>query len=178
MAIILSGELLKKSEILREPSRDGPPPWRSPDQGIQIRMPVLGELGTRSHGYQEHTKTRTATIVLSGPTANHLDDLDNSVNVIESLIEDPRLVPGPSTTEPELSKLLIEANGSGIRKLAQHLLKFIPRTLAENALGGAEGNEVLNSIVVLRFFLLSLQKPTIEGLLDEDTSCDTWCPCV
>ncbi|KAG2030225.1 TCP-1/cpn60 chaperonin family-domain-containing protein [Suillus americanus] len=131
----------------------------------------------------EHTKTRTATIVLSGATANHLDDIeraiDNNVNVIKSLIKDPRPAPGPSTTELEVSKR-IEANGSGMGKLSQRAVKryataleFIPRTLAENALGGAESHEVLNSIEVFRFLLPSLQKQTIEGLLDEDARCDT-----
>ncbi|KAG1821751.1 TCP-1/cpn60 chaperonin family-domain-containing protein [Suillus subaureus] len=95
-----------------------------------------------SGDYYEHTKTRTAIIVLSGATANHLDDLDNSVNVIESLIKDPRLVPGPGATELALNKC-IEANRSGMRKLVQHAVK---RTLAENALGDAKGNEVLTRL--------------------------------
>lgn len=94
--------------------------------------------------------------MLRGATANHLDDLeraiDDGVNVIKSLIKDPRLVPGAGATELELGKR-VEAYGSGMRGLAQHAVKryataleVIPRTLAENALGGAEGNEVLSRL--------------------------------
>ncbi|KAG2074895.1 T-complex protein 1 [Suillus decipiens] len=121
------------------------------------RVTVLRQLTPNEDGYQGHTeKTRTATIVLRGATANHLDDLeraiDDGVNVIKSLIKDPRLVPGAGATELELGKR-VEAYGSGMRGLAQHAVKryataleVIPRTLAENALGGAEGNEVLSRL--------------------------------
>ncbi|KAG2131731.1 chaperonin Cpn60/TCP-1 family [Suillus bovinus] len=121
------------------------------------RVTVLRQLAPGEDGYQGHTeKTRTATIVLRGATANHLDDLeraiDDGVNVIKSLIKDPRLVPGAGATELELGKR-VEAYGSGMRGLAQHAVKryataleVIPRTLAENALGGAEGNEVLSRL--------------------------------
>ncbi|KAG2347598.1 T-complex protein 1 [Suillus weaverae] len=121
------------------------------------RVTVLRQLAPGEDGYQGHTeKTRTATIVLRGATANHLDDLeraiDDGVNVIKSLIKDPRLVPGAGATELELGKR-VEAYGSGMRGLAQHAVKryataleVIPRTLAENALGRAEGNEVLSRL--------------------------------
>ncbi|KAG0694950.1 chaperonin Cpn60/TCP-1 family [Suillus ampliporus] len=121
------------------------------------RVTVLRQLASGEEGYSGHTeKTRTATIVLRGATANHLDDLeraiDDGVNVIKSLIKDPRLVPGAGATELELGKR-VEAYGSGMRGLAQHAVKryataleVIPRTLAENALGGAEGNEVLSRL--------------------------------
>ncbi|KAG0695543.1 chaperonin Cpn60/TCP-1 family [Suillus ampliporus] len=121
------------------------------------RVTVLRQLASGEEGYSGHTeKTRTATIVLRGATANHLDDLelaiDDGVNVIKSLIKDPRLVPGAGATELELGKR-VEAYGSGMRGLAQHAVKryataleIIPRTLAENALGGAEGNEVLSRL--------------------------------
>ncbi|KAG0695538.1 chaperonin Cpn60/TCP-1 family [Suillus ampliporus] len=112
------------------------------------RVTVLRQLALGEEGYSGHTeKTRTATIVLRGATANYLDDLehaiDDGVNVIKSLIKDPRLVPGADTTELELRTC----------GLAQHAMKryataleVIPRTLAENALGGAEGNEVLSRL--------------------------------
>ena len=97
-------------------------------------------------------KTRTATIVLRGATQNRLDDLeraiDDGVNVIKALIKDPRLVPGAGATELELAKR-VEVYGNGLKGLAQHAVKrwaqaleVVPRTLAENALGGSEGNEV------------------------------------
>ncbi|KAG2049228.1 hypothetical protein BDR06DRAFT_984494 [Suillus hirtellus] len=117
------------------------------------RVTVLRQLVPGEDGYQGHTETtRTATVVLRGATANHRDDLereiDDGVNVIKSIIKDPRLVPGASTTELGLGKR-VEVYGSGMRGLAQHAVKryataafeVIPRTLAENALGGAEGNE-------------------------------------
>lgn len=121
------------------------------------RVTVLRQLAPDEEGYSGYTeKTRTATIVLRGATANHLDDLeraiDDGVNVIKSLIKDPRLVPGAGATELELGRR-VETYGSGMKGLAQHAVKryataleVIPRTLAENALGGAEGNEVLSRL--------------------------------
>ncbi|KAI1790404.1 T-complex protein 1 [Ganoderma leucocontextum] len=101
-------------------------------------------------------KTRTATIVLRGATQNRLDDLeravDDGVNVIKALIKDPRLLPGAGATELELAKR-VEVYGNGLKGLAQHAVKrwaqaleVVPRTLAENALGGAEGNEVVSRL--------------------------------
>ncbi|KIK93916.1 hypothetical protein PAXRUDRAFT_33806 [Paxillus rubicundulus Ve08.2h10] len=121
------------------------------------RVTVLRQLGEGEEGYDgKAEKTRTATIVLRGATANHLDDLeraiDDGVNVIKALLKDPRLVPGAGATELELGKR-VDVYGSGLKGLAQHAVKryataleVIPRTLAENALGGAEGNEVLSRL--------------------------------
>lgn len=101
-------------------------------------------------------KTRTATIVLRGATTNHLDDLeravDDGVNVIKALLKDGRLLPGAGATELELAKR-VDAYGAGLKGLSQHgvrrwatALEVVPRTLAENALGGAEGNEVVSRL--------------------------------
>ncbi|KAH7929510.1 T-complex protein 1 [Leucogyrophana mollusca] len=121
------------------------------------RVTVLRQLVDGDEGYDGQTeKARTATIVLRGATSNHLDDLeraiDDGVNVIKSLLKDPRLVPGAGATELELGRR-VEAYGSGLKGLAQHAVKryataleVVPRTLAENALGGAEGNEVLSRL--------------------------------
>ncbi|KAH9014823.1 T-complex protein 1 [Lactarius deliciosus] len=98
-------------------------------------------------------KTRTATIVLRGATQNHLDDLeravDDGVASLKALLKDPRLVPGAGATELALARR-VETYGAGLRGLAQHAvrrfasaLEVIPRTLAENAHGGAEGNEIV-----------------------------------
>lgn len=98
-------------------------------------------------------KTRTATIVLRGATQNHLDDLeravDDGVASLKALLKDPRLVPGAGATELALAGR-VETYGAGLRGLAQHAvrrfasaLEVIPRTLAENAHGGAEGNEIV-----------------------------------
>lgn len=98
-------------------------------------------------------KTKTATIVLRGATQNHLDDLeravDDGVGVIKALLKDGRLVPGAGATELELAKR-VDTYGAGLKGLAQHAvrrfataLEVIPRTLAENARGGAEGNEIV-----------------------------------
>jgi T-complex protein 1 subunit theta len=98
-------------------------------------------------------KTRTATIVLRGATQNHLDDLeravDDGVASLKALLKDPRLVPGAGATELVLARR-VETYGAGLRGLAQHAvrrfasaLEVIPRTLAENAHGGAEGNEIV-----------------------------------
>lgn len=121
------------------------------------RVTVLRQLREGDEGYDgQAAKTRTATIVLRGATSNHLDDLeravDDGVNVIKSLLKDARLVPGAGAAELELAKR-VEAYGSGLKGLAQHAIKryataleVIPRTLAENAMGGAEGNEVLSRL--------------------------------
>ena len=123
------------------------------------RVTVLRQLILGDDGFDPTTegeKTRTATIVLRGATSNHLDDLeraiDDGVNVIKSLIKDPRLVPGAGSSELELAKR-VDFYGSGLKGLSQHAVKkfasaleVVPRTLAENALGGAEGNEVLSRL--------------------------------
>lgn len=123
------------------------------------RVTVLRQLSPDEPGFDPTSggeKTRTATIVLRGATANHLDDLeraiDDGVNVIKSLLKDPRMVPGAGATEMELTKK-IEIYGSGLKGLAQHAVKkysgaleVIPRQLAENALGGAVGNEVISRL--------------------------------
>ncbi|TFK42394.1 chaperonin Cpn60/TCP-1 family [Crucibulum laeve] len=123
------------------------------------RVTVLRQLAPGDDGFDPTSlaeKTRTATIVLRGATANHLDDLeraiDDGVNVIKSLMKDARLVPGAGASELELAKR-VDAYGSGLKGLSQHAVKrfataleVVPRTLAENALGGAEGNEVLSRL--------------------------------
>ena len=123
------------------------------------RVTVLRQLLPGDEGYDPHSpadRTRTATVVLRGATANRLDDLeraiDDGVSVIKSLLRDPRLVPGAGATELELARR-VETYGAGLKGLAQHAVKrystaleVVPRTLAENALGGAEGNEVLSRL--------------------------------
>ncbi|KAH8103497.1 T-complex protein 1 [Cristinia sonorae] len=124
------------------------------------RVTVLRQLVDGDDGFDPSDtsaeKTRTATIVLRGATANHLDDLeraiDDGVSVIKALLKDGRLVPGAGATELELAKR-VDAYGSGLRGLSQHgvrrwasALEVVPRTLAENALGGAEGNEVVSRL--------------------------------
>ena len=124
------------------------------------RVTVLRQLVDGDEGFdpsdKSAEKTRTATIVLRGATSNHLDDLeraiDDGVSVIKALLKDGRLVPGAGSTELELAKR-VDAYGSGLRGLSQHgvrrwasALEVVPRTLAENALGGAEGNEVVSRL--------------------------------
>jgi chaperonin GroEL (HSP60 family) len=122
------------------------------------RVTVLRQLGPGEEGFDPSAgeRTKTATIVLRGATTNHLDDLeraiDDGVNVIKSLIKDPRLVPGAGAIELTLARS-VEAHGAALKGLAQHAVKryaqaleVVPRTLAENAFGGAEGNEVLSRL--------------------------------
>ena len=122
------------------------------------RVTVLRQLVEGDEEYDEKTgeKTRTATIVLRGATINHLDDLeravDDGVNVIKALLKDGRLVPGAGATELELAKR-VDAYGAGLKGLSQHAvrrwataLEVVPRTLAENAMGGAEGNEIVSRL--------------------------------
>ncbi|KAF9074511.1 chaperonin Cpn60/TCP-1 family [Rhodocollybia butyracea] len=123
------------------------------------RVTVLRQLSPGEPGFDPTSggeKSRTATIVLRGATANHLDDLeraiDDGVNVIKALLKDPRMVPGAGATEMELAKK-VENYGSSLKGLAQHAVKrysealeVIPRQLAENALGGAVGNEIVSRL--------------------------------
>ncbi|KAI0688997.1 T-complex protein 1 [Cytidiella melzeri] len=125
------------------------------------RVTVLRQLVEGDDGFDPNDKaaekTRTATIVLRGATSNRLDDLeravDDGVSVIKALLKDGRLVPGAGATELELAKR-VDAYGAGLKGLSQHAvrrwataLEVIPRTLAENALGGAEGNEVISRLL-------------------------------
>ncbi|EJD08174.1 T-complex protein 1 [Fomitiporia mediterranea MF3/22] len=142
-------------------ARMGPP---TPEEAGFVDVFEVTEIGgdrvtvlrqeTDEHGGGE--KTRTATIVLRGATQNALDDLeravDDGVSVLKSLLRDPRLVPGAGATELELARR-VEAYGSSLTSLSQHAakryasaLEVIPRTLAENARGGAEGNEVISAL--------------------------------
>jgi T-complex protein 1 subunit theta len=120
------------------------------------RVTVVRQLVEGETGYDGTEKTRMATIVLRGATSNHLDDLeraiDDGVNVVKSILKDPRLVPGAGASELELAKR-VEIYGSGLKGLNQHAVKrygqaleVVPRTLAENAMGGREGNEVLSTL--------------------------------
>ncbi|KZT72374.1 T-complex protein 1 [Daedalea quercina L-15889] len=123
------------------------------------RVTVLRQLAPGEPGFDASApgeRTRTATIVLRGATANRLDDLeravDDGVSVIKALLKDARLVPGAGAAELELARR-VEAYGAGLRGLAQHgvrrwaaALEVVPRTIAENAFGGAEGNEVVSRL--------------------------------
>lgn len=122
------------------------------------RVTVLRQLADDEPGADttHGEKTRTATIVLRGATTNALDDMeravDDGVSVLKALLKDPRLVPGAGASELELARR-VEAYGASLSGLAQHsvrrfstALEVVPRTLAENALGGAEGNEVLSRL--------------------------------
>jgi T-complex protein 1 subunit theta len=99
-------------------------------------------------------KTRTATIVLRGATANYLDDLerslDDGINTIRILLRDGRLVPGAGASEVELASR-IAAYGAKTPGLAQHSIKrwaeameVVPRTLAENA--GLNAEDVVSNM--------------------------------
>ncbi|KAK9899462.1 T-complex protein 1 [Cystobasidium minutum MCA 4210] len=103
---------------------------------------------------QEQDKTRTATIVLRGATANRLDDVeravDDGVNVVKSIIRDPRILPGAGATEVELAKRIAEfgertpgLSQHGIKRFAE-ALEVVPRTLAENA--GLDATEVMSAL--------------------------------
>ncbi len=88
-------------------------------------------------------RTKTATIVLRGATANLLDDLeraiDDGVNTVRILLRDGRLVPGAGATEIELAKRVADY-GEKTPGLAQHAIRrwaeameVVPKVLAENA---------------------------------------------
>ncbi len=92
---------------------------------------------------EQGERTKTATIVLRGATANLLDDLeraiDDGVNTVRILLKDGRLVPGAGAAEIELARRVAEY-GEKTPGLAQHAIKkwaeameVVPRILAENA---------------------------------------------
>lgn len=122
------------------------------------RVTVIRQLSDEErHGaLADGEKSRTATIVLRGATQNSLDDveraIDDGVNVLKALLKDGRLVSGAGATELELARR-VESYGNSLKGLSQHAvrkfasaLEVVPRTLAENALGGAEGGEVLGRL--------------------------------
>ncbi|CED85315.1 t-complex protein 1 [Phaffia rhodozyma] len=103
---------------------------------------------------EEDERTKTATIVLRGATANQLDDLersvDDGVNTVRSLLKDGRLVAGAGAIEIELAKRVGDFGDKtpglaqhGIRKFAE-ALEVVPRTLAENA--GLDATEVISAL--------------------------------
>ncbi|KAL1671584.1 chaperonin Cpn60/TCP-1 family [Schizophyllum commune] len=123
------------------------------------RVTVVRQLGPGDPGFKPDgtgEPTRTATVLLRGATANRLDDLeravDDGVNVLKALLKDGRLVPGAGASELELARR-VDVYGAGIRGLAQHAvrryaqaLEAVPRALAENAMGGRAGNEVVSKL--------------------------------
>ena len=103
---------------------------------------------------EQGEKTRTATIVLRGATANYLDDLerslDDGINTVRILMRDGRLLPGAGASEIELAKRVTTFGGK-TAGLAQHSIKrwaesleVIPRTLAENA--GLNAEDVVSTL--------------------------------
>ena len=113
--------------------------------------PSFEKSGKRGDGKGD--KTPTATIVLRGSTAHDLDDLesdiDDGLNVIRSLLQDGRLVPGAGATELELARR-VDVYGDKMKGQQRHVIKrfamaleVIPRTLAENAAVGGRGTRLL-----------------------------------
>lgn len=124
------------------------------DKVCVLRQLSEGEQYSEMKG--KGNKTLTSTILLRGATPTHLDNLeraiDDGVNTLKGLLKDPRLVPGAGASEIELARR-IQIYGAGLKGLAQHAVKryaealeVIPRTIAENAFGGAEGNEIVRRL--------------------------------
>ncbi|KAK5162477.1 T-complex protein 1 subunit theta [Oleoguttula sp. CCFEE 6159] len=106
---------------------------------------------------QENEATRTATLVLRGATANHLDDIeravDDGVNVVKAITRDARLVPGAGAAEMQLCER-ITAFGDKTSGLSQYAIRkfgeafeVVPRTLAESA--GLDATEVIAKLYTL-----------------------------
>ncbi len=103
---------------------------------------------------EQGERTRTATIVLRGATANLLDDLerslDDGINSVRILLRDGRLVPGAGASEIELAKRVAEF-GEKTPGLAQHAIRkwaesmeIVAKTLAENA--GLDAEDVVSGL--------------------------------
>jgi T-complex protein 1 subunit theta len=90
---------------------------------------------------QEHETSKLSTIIVRGPTANILDDveraIDDGVNAYKALTRDNGLVPGAGACEIELYRRLIkvadecaEMHQYAMKKYAEAFMS-IPTTLAE-----------------------------------------------
>lgn len=121
---------------------------------------VLRELADdeAGSGTTRGERAHTATIVLRGVMTNALNDfecaVDDGVSVLKALLCDLHLIAGTVATELELELARrVEAYGASVSRLAHRAvwrfataLEVVPRTLAENALGGTEVNEVLSTL--------------------------------
>jgi len=134
----------------------------TPEEAGHVDICEVKEVGgdrvtvLRQESESKGAASKMATIVLRGATQNRLDDLeraiDDGVSVLKALLKDGRMLPGAGAAEMELSKR-IEVYGNSLKGLVQHGVKawagameVVPRTIAESALGGREGNEVLSRL--------------------------------
>jgi T-complex protein 1 subunit theta len=116
---------------------------------------TVEEIGsTRVTMIKREGKSKIATVLCRGATANILDDLErainDAVNSYKAVLSDSRLVPGAGASEIELAKQL-KAIGEAtpgqdqysIRKFGESL-EVVPRTLAENS--GHDATAVISKI--------------------------------
>lgn len=98
--------------------------------------------------------TSVATIVIRASTQNVLNDVeravDDGVNAVKTLFNDPRLLPGGGAVELELSKRL-KAYADEVQGLDQYAIRkfgeafeVIPRTLAENS--GCDPTSIMHKL--------------------------------
>jgi len=108
------------------------------DRVTVLRQLIFGDSGfekSGKHGDGCGVKTRTATIVLRGATANNLNDLESAIddmmNLIKSLLRDRRLVPGAGATELELARR-VDVYGGRMKGWQQHVVKRFATALEWN----------------------------------------------
>jgi len=123
------------------------------EQGFCTRVYVR-EVGLKKVTVFQHKKgdqSQISTIMLRGSTKNILDDIeravDDGVNVIKSMVKEPRFLAGGGACEIELARKIADLAGKE-KSLAQYAMKkfstafeIFPTTLAENA--GLKALEVL-----------------------------------
>jgi len=124
---------------------------------------------------RDSTDNKLCTLLLRGSTMNMLDDaeraVDDAVNVMKSLLQDGRFVPGAGATEILLSSKL-QSYASTIPGLSQYSInKFgeafevIPRTLAENS--GNNPTQLMSQL-----YAQNSEKPVYGIDIDEGTVID------
>lgn len=134
-----------------------PTPEEAGSIDVVETIEIAGDRVTVFRQEEEGYKTRTATIVIRGATTNRMDDIeraiDDGVNVVKSILKDPRVIPGAGSTELAMARQVAEL-GERTPGLAQHgikrfaeALEVVPRTLAENA--GLDATEVVARLLSL-----------------------------
>merc|ERR1711988_1733417 len=115
----------------------------------------MGDLGTRCGLFQvekigdeyyswivDCEEPKACTIILRGASKDVLNEIErnlgDAMNIVRTIMMDPRLVPGGGAIEMTLANKLIESSKTqepmiaGAYKAAGESLEIIPRTLLEN----------------------------------------------
>ncbi|XP_018886159.3 putative T-complex protein 1 subunit theta-like 1 [Gorilla gorilla gorilla] len=135
-------EIIYLSEVLDTPLLPHLLPPQRPGKCQRVYRQEMGD-GLAVVFEWECTGTPALTVVLRGATTQGLQSAEQAVyhgiDAYFQLCQDPRLIPGAGATEMALAKMLSDKgsrlegpNGPAFLAFAQ-ALKYLPKTLAENA---------------------------------------------